>query len=71
MIKLTIGESKTQEVKPFPKLMASNEGRLVMMISYGIGFQLNYAANEDPHYYKEWAMNEFTDYNKPITLQNA
>ena len=71
MINVTIGESKTQEEKPFPKLMKSKGGRIVFMITNSKGFQLNKAVDDDPHYYTSWCMEDFTDYNEPITLQNA
>ena len=69
-VKVTIGESKTQEAKPFPKLMKTDGGRIVFMISSTNGFQLNNAVGEDPHFYTRWNMGNFTDFNEPITLQN-
>ena len=69
-IKVTVGEQKPQNMKPFPKLMISNNGRLVFMISDRQGFQLNEASEDTPHYYELWYMDDFTDYNEPITLQN-
>lgn len=69
-IKVTVGEQKTQNEKPFPKLMTSKAGRIVFMTSYEQGFQLNHAADDGPHFYKDWSMDDFTDYNESITLQN-
>ena len=71
MIKVTVGEQKTQEAKPFPKLMKSKTGRIVFMLSDSTGFQLNKSSNDDPHFSRSWNIGDFTDYNEPITLQNA
>ena len=75
MINVTIGESKTQSVKSFPKLMKSNSGRIVFMISCrggtSEGFQLNDACNEKPHFCSCFCIEDFTDFNEPITIQNA
>jgi len=79
MIKVTLGEVKTQEEKPFPKLMISkNTGRLVFFLSKYDGLQMNTVTHPDtseeyrsPHYSSSWVSSEFTDYNEPITLQNA
>jgi len=76
MITVTLGEVKTKDEKPFPKLMKdSGADRIVYFIAYGSGFQLNHISGDyedkSPHFSKEWAMQFFTDYNEPITLQNA
>lgn len=68
MIKVSIGESK--EYKFFPKLMKSDEGRIVFMIKSGEGFQLNTAMGEEPHFCESWIMRDFTELNEPVTLQN-
>jgi hypothetical protein len=71
MINVTLGEVKPQE-KPFPKLMIATEGfwkdRICLFKSDCKGLLLGpkefgYAAN--------FYMEDFTDYNGPITLQNA
>ena len=71
-IKVTIGEYKTQNQKPFPKLMQSSEGVIIVLMteeSSGV------VINENRFYeigYKSsaWNMDVFYDYNEPITLQN-
>ena len=41
------------------------------MIEDSVGIQLNEASGESVHLYQKWVMKDFTDYNEPITLQNA
>lgn len=73
MINVTIGESKTQSEKPFPKLMISELGTIVLMSSHCCGTVVHersmcYGIG---HSSSGWQMRSFTDYNEPITLQNA
>lgn len=75
-IKVTFGEVKPQEEKPFPKLMISNDGDIFYMVreryglpltnADGLGwtYELDDFANFDSNH------RTFTDYNEPITLQN-
>ena len=72
MINVTVGEQKTQSEKPFPKLMISTSDRIVFMIKYSHGFMLHdKGEGRDIGYYCEsWSMEDFTDYNEPITIQN-
>ena len=71
-IKVTIGESKTQSDKPFPKLMQSKEtGIIVLMTRHASGT----VVNKNEHWHigyasSGWNMDVFCDYNEPITLQN-
>ena len=68
MINVTLGEVKTQEEKPFPKLMISDSGIIVYFTSNRCGIALNDELLTD--YSEEWNMQFFTDYNEPVTLQN-
>ena len=77
MINVTIGESKPQE-KPFPKLMISNDGKsIVFFFNPNFGFPIkdgdNLFANATYEYNAAglWNLHLFTDYNEPITIQNA
>lgn len=86
-VKVSIGESKTQEVKPFPKLMAfkyPNSGTKLLLFmkdsKNGVvlkkleeGKSINLDAVGDFWTIKSDEFNDgvFTDYNEPITLQNA
>lgn len=79
MIKVTLGEGKTQEEKRFPKLMVINKGEknagtIVLFESidkgtviYGTNTHLQNVGKR----FEAWCMGLFTDYNEPITLQNA
>lgn len=71
MINVTIGESKTQSEKPFPKLMKQlDAGWIIYMLSETKALHLTgkFAGGftEDYHIDKNTV-----DYNEPITLQNA
>jgi hypothetical protein len=74
MINVTIGESKPQEEKPFPKLMEDNNGEIFYMVRerYGLpitGISWSFFQKD----FADFSQNArtFTDYNEPITIQNA
>lgn len=73
MIKVTVGEPKTQSDKPFPKLMKHNDGTVTFFSSKGRGIHL-YAPPIISHIIgritEDCAMNEYFDINDPITIQN-
>ena len=74
MINVTLGEVKTQEEKPFPKLMINSDRRIVVLMSESCVGTVVYSKIETyqiGHYSEGWGMHNFTDYNEPITLQNA
>jgi hypothetical protein len=72
-IKTTIGESKAQE-KEFPKLMKNiRDTSIVLMTSnLGVGTLVRTGHFSPPmgDFRINWNMNEFTDFNEPLTLQN-
>ena len=74
-INVILGEVKTQEEKPFPKLMRHPDGCVVFFYEYGKGISL--IGDISPNgtqamlFGTDWGMRDFTDYNKPITIQNA
>jgi hypothetical protein len=72
-IKVTLGATEnTQQEKPFPKLMVSTKSNIIVfMLSKGVGVSLSAKAPYEFGYYTdEWASDNFTDYNEPITIQN-
>ena len=72
-INVTLSEAKTQTEKTFPKLMISDDGRIVLFIGRHVGTVI-YECNPYygiAHYDTCWCMEDFTDYNEPITIQNA
>ena len=69
-IKVTVGEQKPQNKDEFPKLMISDNGRIVCFVSSSSGFLLNEIDGDSPHYSNIWQIENFTDYNGSITLQN-
>ena len=79
MIKVTIGESKTQEEKPFPKLMiatygAKNDKGIVVLFVTRISGTVIITTNDSEKIvggvYTTFLADSFTDYNEPITIQN-
>lgn len=78
MITVTLGEVKPQE-KPFPKLMISTEkskvtGRIVFFKTIGRGTVISVGSVDTVvigEYRINFDMDYFTDYNEPITIQNA
>lgn len=74
MINVTLGEAKTQKEKSFPKLMISDKGTIVLFHKPEYGFVVkpgSLSNNEFTDYPEGWKMKCFTDYNEPITIQNA
>lgn len=71
---ITVKTNETQEPKPFPKLMQSTLKRVVLFSkeSCGVlmeGDETSFAKIGE--YANCWGMESFTDYNEPITIQNA
>ena len=65
---------KTQQGKPFPKLMKGPDQLIVFFHEYAKGTVIQDPINpqwEQGRYHHDWKMSEFTDYNEPITIQNA
>lgn len=74
MIKVTVDEQKTQSEKPFPKLMKCIDGDplIILFENPKVGMAIRDGIHWKVGCYSDsWAMEEFTDYNEPITLQNA
>lgn len=78
-IKVTLGEAKTQEEKPFPKLMISDLGQIFYMVGVnedrddlliGVEIHSNGYFIGGNGISKNMARALFKDYNEPITLQN-
>jgi hypothetical protein len=79
-ITITVGEPKTQEVKPFPKLMISKIGQILYAQCLnpndersivGMLIHTNGYAIDEYNFSQYWCAYSFTDYNQPITLQNV
>jgi hypothetical protein len=74
MINVTIDDKKKGNVKPFPKLMRSENGQIVFFLKPGEGTLLYRVKNglvDVGEFVNNWATGNFTDYNEPITIQNA
>ncbi len=65
--------TEKKEPKPFPKLMKSVNGNVVLFYKNGEGVLIEKVTSERlaGEYTTEWDMDNFTDYNEPITIQNA
>lgn len=72
MINVTLGAAETQKEKPFPKLMQHNDGTITLFTSKGEGTHIVGCAGAQIGFYSnEIRMTMYTDYNEPITIQNA
>lgn len=74
MIQVTVGEQKTQSEKPFPKLMKHIDGTITFFKKPKEGTHIC-AQGERNHVIVGYhsasiGMNDYTDFNEPITLQN-
>lgn len=74
-IKVTVGEQKTQNEKPFPKFMKLNNhpSKLIVLFKkHKRGTVLFSTSNhwEIADTSDDFDMSQFVDYNEPITLQN-
>jgi hypothetical protein len=83
-IKVTIGESITQEEKPFPKFMRDKHGNIIFVIGknnnseeqyhYKVIYIKGFEFSTVGHFCDEFDLfssyNPYFDYNEPITLQN-
>ena len=69
MIKVTIGESKPQNIKHYPKLMITGVGWVGYFTSYGKCTWLS--GDHAGKSAENVNMEDIGDFNKPITLQNA
>ena len=74
MITVKTTTEKKQEPKPFPKLMISETGNIVLFSEPDFGTLIvpsHTIGKEVGFYHESWRAEEFTDYNEPITIQNA
>lgn len=73
MIKITKKENNDiKEQKPFPKLMISGKGCIVLFerADFGVCIDAGTTHNTLFSFSQCWSTEDFTDYNEPITLQN-
>lgn len=77
MITVTLNKPK-QEEKPFPKLMittsnASADNRIVLFFdnNKGVCLQVGDKTTAYVGEVSEWKLENFTDYNEPVTIQNT
>jgi hypothetical protein len=75
-VNVTIGESKPQEEKPFPKLMIHKDGTITRFRKSSMGVHVWAAKRIIDRGCIMWSelsdinMSEYTDFNEPLTLQN-
>lgn len=66
--------TEEQKPKPFPKLMKSTIGNIVLFTGPYFGTLIvpsHTIGKEIGYYHESWDTEVFTDYNEPITIQNA
>ena len=76
MINVTISESKAQSEKPFPKLMADrHKGHIIEVYEHHDLVFTYIGIHRSGHYAgiieAKLNIDDLTDYNEPITIQNA
>lgn len=74
-IKVTVGEQKPQNDKPFPKLMIHTDGTITYFIKERVGIHLNCVKGYFPKHYNaechtSISMVNYSDFEGSITLQN-
>lgn len=72
MVQTTINTNQQSKSLPYPKLMISDKGTIVLFESRAIGIVLleGYGSYKLGHHSFTWDMNNFSDYYEAITLQN-
>ena len=72
MIQTTINTNQQSRSLPYPKLMISNKGKIVLFQDRAIGVVLleGFSDYKIGHHSNTWDMNNFSDYYEAITLQN-
>jgi len=70
---MSITNSSEKKVNDFPKIMSCTEGQVVMFHEDGEGTVIVSTVARHPigYYSKRWYMDNFTDYNKPVTIKNT
>lgn len=72
-IEVKVGELKTQEEMPFPKLMMSTiDNKVYLFLKPTIGVPLDCKGDftTASEWAEDWNMEHFIDHNEPITLRN-
>lgn len=78
MIEVTLSEEKRTKDKPFPKLMISDLGQVIIALSLNVerdtlvGFLIKSNGYEigGNGFTEGWCKSSFTDYNGSVTIQN-
>jgi hypothetical protein len=72
MIKTAILTNQNSRSLPYPKLMISESGTIVLFKDRSVGVVLikGTSTYEIGHYSNTWDFTAFTDFNASITLQN-
>jgi hypothetical protein len=72
MIQATINTNQNSKSLPYPKLMISEKGTIVLFQNRAIGVVLleGFSNYKIGHHSFTWDMNSFSDYYEAITLQN-
>ena len=72
MVQTTINTNQQSRSLPYPKLMISDKGTIVLFQDRAIGVVLleGLSTYKIGHHHFTWDMNAFKDYYEAITLQN-
>jgi hypothetical protein len=70
-MKYKITDAPKDKELPYPKLMKSNNGKIVLMTVRGEGMVLfDEGYTKAGHYSNEWIMHNFSDFHGTIALSN-
>jgi hypothetical protein len=69
-MKVIVGNESTPKGRPFPKLMVSEEGTIVLMEKEGYGAVIAPKDAIGTRTHTGWAMVRFRDFDGSITLSN-
>lgn len=72
MIQVNLGEEKTKNELGFPKLMINSDNNVIVYFIAPKTGMVIWDSKDIVGQYAEnfWDMSAFSDYNKPVTLQN-
>ena len=69
-MKITVNEKPAAPKSEWPKLMATDEGAIVLFTSYGCGTVVKHPGWEVGTYGRHWDMPQFTPFTGSVTLSN-
>lgn len=71
-MKSTVNSNELKNSKPFPKLMITKIGTIVLFTQSSVGICVSKGDSDNRvgAFFNNWDMSQFTDFNGTVTLQN-